>query len=221
MLVGGSNSSIALQPLSLQGQTGLNLAVGVAAGRLASAASLSPTQVPARGEGSLRRGRPRGPRPSPEHSTAGVGQVAGSAGTWPWTQSGASFPSRGLGESDSFDTISPPPWPKNAADEPSQNPVRGSSDMNILVVEDEALVALLVQEVVEEAGHACVGPAASVGEACALIDSCPTLHCSTYGSRTTSSSIRQLGSWRVVASRSHSCLPEPRTESIRHSPTDR
>jgi CheY-like chemotaxis protein len=44
--------------------------------------------------------------------------------------------------------------------------------MNILVVEDEALVALLIQEVVEEAGHACVGPAASVGEACALIDSC-------------------------------------------------
>src|SRR3989442_15683489 len=44
--------------------------------------------------------------------------------------------------------------------------------MNVLVVEDEALVALLVQEVVEEAGHACVGPAASVGEACALIDSC-------------------------------------------------
>jgi CheY-like chemotaxis protein len=44
--------------------------------------------------------------------------------------------------------------------------------MNILVVEDEALVALLVQEVVEEAGHACVGPVASVGEACALIDSC-------------------------------------------------
>src|ERR1700693_2676781 len=31
VLVGGSNSSIALQPLSLQGQTGLNLAVGVAA----------------------------------------------------------------------------------------------------------------------------------------------------------------------------------------------
>jgi hypothetical protein len=37
---------------------------------------------------------------------------------------------------------------------------------------DEALVALLIQEVVEEAGHACVGPAASVGEACVLIDSC-------------------------------------------------
>ena len=31
VLVGGSNSSISLQPLSLQGQTGLNLAVGVAA----------------------------------------------------------------------------------------------------------------------------------------------------------------------------------------------
>jgi len=44
--------------------------------------------------------------------------------------------------------------------------------MNILVVEDEALIALLVQEVVEEAGHACVGPVGSVGEACALIDSC-------------------------------------------------
>ena len=44
--------------------------------------------------------------------------------------------------------------------------------MNILVVEDEALVALLVQEVVEEAGHACVGPVGSVREACALIDSC-------------------------------------------------
>jgi hypothetical protein len=31
VLVGGSNSSIALQPLSLEGQTGLNLAVGVGA----------------------------------------------------------------------------------------------------------------------------------------------------------------------------------------------
>ena len=31
VLVGGSNRSIALQPLSLQGQAGLNLAVGVAA----------------------------------------------------------------------------------------------------------------------------------------------------------------------------------------------
>jgi Protein of unknown function (DUF992) len=31
VLVGGSNSSISLQPLSLQGQTGLNLAIGVAA----------------------------------------------------------------------------------------------------------------------------------------------------------------------------------------------
>ncbi len=72
--------------------------------------------------------------------------------------------------------------------------------MNILVVEDEALVALLVQEVVEEAGHACIGPVASVGEACALIDTCHV---------------------DAVASRSHSCLPELRTESIRHSPTDR
>ena len=30
VLIGGSNSTIALQPLSIQGQTGLNLAVGVA-----------------------------------------------------------------------------------------------------------------------------------------------------------------------------------------------
>ena len=37
----------------------------------------------------------------------------------------ASFLSRGLGESDSFDTISPVPWPKNAADEPSQDRVSG------------------------------------------------------------------------------------------------
>jgi len=42
--------------------------------------------------------------------------------------------------------------------------------MNILVVEDEALIALLIQEVVEDAGHTCVGPVASVGEACALFD---------------------------------------------------
>jgi response regulator of citrate/malate metabolism len=44
--------------------------------------------------------------------------------------------------------------------------------MNVLVVEDEALVALLVQEIVEESGHVCVGPVGSLGEACALIDSC-------------------------------------------------
>ncbi len=88
--------------------------------------------------------------------------------------------------------------------------------MNILVVEDEALVALLVRKVVEEAGHACLGPVASVGEACALIDSCHVdaalldiwLNNDEFGSR------------RVVASRSHSCLPERRTELIRHSPTD-
>ena len=94
--------------------------------------------------------------------------------------------------------------------------------MNILVVEDEALVALLVQEVIEDAGHACVGPVASVGEACALIDSCQIdAALLDIWSRTTSSSIRLLENWRVVASRSHSCLPEPRMESIRHSQTAR
>jgi DNA-binding NarL/FixJ family response regulator len=43
--------------------------------------------------------------------------------------------------------------------------------MNVLVVEDEALVSLLMQEIVEQAGHACIGPAASVTEARALVDS--------------------------------------------------
>ncbi len=36
-LVGGSNDSIALQPLSLQGQQGLNVAVGVSQLKLRSA----------------------------------------------------------------------------------------------------------------------------------------------------------------------------------------
>jgi uncharacterized protein DUF992 len=40
-LVGGSNNSIALQPLSLEGQTGLNLAVGVEALELRLAPSLA------------------------------------------------------------------------------------------------------------------------------------------------------------------------------------
>ncbi len=39
VLVGGSNRSVALQPLSLQGQTGMNLAVGVANLQLAPAAT--------------------------------------------------------------------------------------------------------------------------------------------------------------------------------------
>jgi hypothetical protein len=45
------------------------------------------------------------------------------------------------------------------------------SVVNVLVVEDEALVAILMQELVEDAGHDCVGPVASVGEARALIES--------------------------------------------------
>jgi response regulator of citrate/malate metabolism len=43
--------------------------------------------------------------------------------------------------------------------------------VNVLVVEDEALVAILMQELVEDAGHACIGPVASVEEARALIES--------------------------------------------------
>jgi DNA-binding response OmpR family regulator len=42
--------------------------------------------------------------------------------------------------------------------------------MNVLIVEDEALVALWLQDAIEQVGHVCVGPAASVAEACALID---------------------------------------------------
>ena len=42
--------------------------------------------------------------------------------------------------------------------------------MNILVVEDEALVALLVQEIVEESGHVCVGPVDSCHVDAALLD---------------------------------------------------
>jgi Protein of unknown function (DUF992) len=41
VMVGGSNSSIALQPLSMEGQTGLNLAVGVEALELRLAPSLA------------------------------------------------------------------------------------------------------------------------------------------------------------------------------------
>jgi hypothetical protein len=45
--------------------------------------------------------------------------------------------------------------------------------MNVLVVEDEALVSLEVQDLVERSGHACVGPVATVSEACQLIDTMP------------------------------------------------
>ena len=95
--------------------------------------------------------------------------------------------------------------------------------MNILVVEDEALVALLVQEVVEESGHVCVGPVGSLGEACALIDSCHVdaalLDIWLKNDEFVYPAARKLAS--RVTSRSHSCLPEPLTESIRHSPVDR
>ena len=45
--------------------------------------------------------------------------------------------------------------------------------MNVLVVEDEALVSLEVQDLVERSGHVCVGPVATVNEACQLIDTMP------------------------------------------------
>jgi DNA-binding response OmpR family regulator len=45
--------------------------------------------------------------------------------------------------------------------------------VNVLVVEDETLVSLFMQEIVERAGHVCIGPAASVTEARALLDSGP------------------------------------------------
>jgi CheY-like chemotaxis protein len=40
----------------------------------------------------------------------------------------------------------------------------------ILVVEDEALVAIMVQDMLEELGFAVLGPAASVASALALLD---------------------------------------------------
>ncbi|TCZ53379.1 response regulator [Roseicella aquatilis] len=43
-------------------------------------------------------------------------------------------------------------------------------DKRILVVEDEALVAMLMEDGLAEAGASVVGPAASVGEALRLID---------------------------------------------------
>jgi hypothetical protein len=46
---------------------------------------------------------------------------------------------------------------------------KGTVPMNVLVVEDEALVGLAVQDLVEGSGHACVGPVASVTAACELI----------------------------------------------------
>lgn len=42
--------------------------------------------------------------------------------------------------------------------------------MNILIVEDEALLALELESELEAAGHAIVGQAMSSAEACALVD---------------------------------------------------
>lgn len=42
--------------------------------------------------------------------------------------------------------------------------------MNILIVEDETIVAMLVEDMVEELGHHAVGPAADVPTALALIE---------------------------------------------------
>ena len=44
------------------------------------------------------------------------------------------------------------------------------TDRRVLVVEDEALIALLVAEALADAGAVVIGPAASVAEALALVD---------------------------------------------------
>ena len=44
-LIGGSNRTVTLQPVSVQGQTGLNLAVGVAGSRSAAGALIGATPV--------------------------------------------------------------------------------------------------------------------------------------------------------------------------------
>jgi CheY-like chemotaxis protein len=45
---------------------------------------------------------------------------------------------------------------------------------SILIVEDESLIAMMLEEWVVELGHVAVGPAASVSQALALLDS---THC--------------------------------------------
>lgn len=48
--------------------------------------------------------------------------------------------------------------------------------LKVLIVEDEALLAMDIESMVEDAGHSVVGEAASVREVTALpIDLCPTL----------------------------------------------
>jgi DNA-binding response OmpR family regulator len=46
----------------------------------------------------------------------------------------------------------------------------GEGTRRILVVEDEALVAMLVEDALRDAGFAVIGPASTVGEAFALIE---------------------------------------------------
>ena len=45
--------------------------------------------------------------------------------------------------------------------------------MRILIVEDEALIAMALADGLEDAGHEVVGPAATIAEALALCDEAP------------------------------------------------
>jgi CheY-like chemotaxis protein len=51
-----------------------------------------------------------------------------------------------------------------------------SSRRRVLIVEDELLIAMLVEQMVEDLGYTAVGPAATITEALALIDR-ETLDC--------------------------------------------
>lgn len=48
-----------------------------------------------------------------------------------------------------------------------------SSDDRVLVVEDEAMVAMLLEDILDELGYAIIGPAGSVAEALRLLESGP------------------------------------------------
>jgi DNA-binding response OmpR family regulator len=47
----------------------------------------------------------------------------------------------------------------------SKKPDRGVAGLRILLVEDETMVALLLEDMLSELGHAVVGPVASLGKA--------------------------------------------------------
>ena len=92
--------------------------------------------------------------------------------------------------------------------------------MNMLFVEDEALVSLEVQGLVESSGHACMGPVATGTEASPLIERHrPPPLSRTSPSRGVTWCDQQLGSSRLSACPSPWPARELSTASIRGSAT--